>query len=148
MEGNNFKKKVVPLIFTQFWIISHLNKLDRLTPQDIYRATLFMSKPAKGDRGIEELLSDKYCAFGSSVFSFTSVLFWKEHMTSFCIPLLTEPPKVFQFCMMKFWKHSLSVGILISIDLEVNSIELFKLSVHKWIWIFGHVCSRSMKFAN
>ena len=37
MRGNNFKeKKVVPLIFTQFWIRSHLNKLDRLTPQDVY----------------------------------------------------------------------------------------------------------------
>ena len=37
MTGNNFKeKKVVPLIFTQFWSRSHLNKLDRLTPQDVY----------------------------------------------------------------------------------------------------------------
>ena len=37
MRGNNFKeKKVIPLIFTQFWIRSHLNKLDRLTPQDVY----------------------------------------------------------------------------------------------------------------
>ena len=37
MRGNNFKqKKFVPLIFTQFWIRSHLNKLDRLTPQDAY----------------------------------------------------------------------------------------------------------------
>ena len=32
MIGNNFKKKkVVPLIFTQFWISSHLNKLNWLT---------------------------------------------------------------------------------------------------------------------
>ena len=37
MKGNNFKgKKVVLLIFIQFWIRSHLNQLDRLTPQDIY----------------------------------------------------------------------------------------------------------------
>ena len=37
MTGNNFKeKKVVPLIFTQFWSRSHLNKLDQLTPQDVY----------------------------------------------------------------------------------------------------------------
>ena len=37
MRGNNFKeKKVVPLIFTQFCIRSHLNKLYWLTPQDIY----------------------------------------------------------------------------------------------------------------
>ena len=36
MRGNNFKeKKVVPLIFMQFWIRSHLNQLDRLTPQDV-----------------------------------------------------------------------------------------------------------------
>jgi hypothetical protein len=35
MRGNNFKeKKVVPLIFMQFWNRSHLNQLDRLTPQD------------------------------------------------------------------------------------------------------------------
>ena len=40
MRGNNFKeKKVVPLIFTQFWIRSHLNQLDRLTPQDVYITT-------------------------------------------------------------------------------------------------------------
>ena len=64
----------------------------------------------------------KYCAFGSSVFCFTSVLFRKEHMISFWYPLLNESAKVFLFCMMKFWKHSLSVGILISIELEVNSI--------------------------
>ena len=37
MRGNNFKeKKVVPLIFTQFWIRTHLNQLDPLTPQDAY----------------------------------------------------------------------------------------------------------------
>ena len=30
------KKKVVSLIFTQFWSRSHLSKLDRLTPQDVY----------------------------------------------------------------------------------------------------------------
>ena len=37
MRGNNFKeKKVIPLIFTQFWIRSHLNQLVRLTPQDVY----------------------------------------------------------------------------------------------------------------
>ena len=37
MRGNNIKeKKVVPLIFTQFWIRSHLNKLNLLTPQDVY----------------------------------------------------------------------------------------------------------------
>ena len=37
MTGNNFKeKKAVPFIFTQFWSRSHLNKLDRLTPQDVY----------------------------------------------------------------------------------------------------------------
>ena len=37
MTGNNFKeKKVVSLIFMQFWSRSHLNKLDRLTPQDVY----------------------------------------------------------------------------------------------------------------
>ena len=36
MRGNKFKeKKVVPLIFTQFWIRSHLNQIDRLTPQDV-----------------------------------------------------------------------------------------------------------------
>ena len=36
MRGNNFKeKKVIPLIFTEFWIRSHLNKLDRLTPQEV-----------------------------------------------------------------------------------------------------------------
>ena len=29
------RKKVVPLIFTQFWIRSHLNKLDRLISQDV-----------------------------------------------------------------------------------------------------------------
>ena len=40
MRGNNFKqKKVVPLIFMQFWIRSHLNQLDRLTPQDVYITT-------------------------------------------------------------------------------------------------------------
>ena len=37
IRGNNFKeKKVVPLIFTQFWTRSHLNNLDPLTSQDIY----------------------------------------------------------------------------------------------------------------
>ena len=37
MRGNNFKeKKVVPLIFTQFCIRSHLNQLERMTPQDVY----------------------------------------------------------------------------------------------------------------
>ena len=37
MRGNNFKeKKVVPLTFPQFWVTSHLNKLDWLTPQDVY----------------------------------------------------------------------------------------------------------------
>ena len=37
MRGNNIKeKKVVSLIFTTFWIRSYLNKLDWLTPQDIY----------------------------------------------------------------------------------------------------------------
>ena len=37
MSGNSFKeKKVIPLIFTLFWIRSHLNKLDCLTPQDVY----------------------------------------------------------------------------------------------------------------
>ena len=37
MTGNTFEqKKIVPLIFTQFWSRSHLNKLDRLTPQDVY----------------------------------------------------------------------------------------------------------------
>ena len=36
MRGNNFKeKKVIPFIFTQFRIRSHLNKIDRLTPQDV-----------------------------------------------------------------------------------------------------------------
>ena len=36
MRGINFKeKKVVPLIFMQF-CHCHLNKLDRLTPQDVY----------------------------------------------------------------------------------------------------------------
>ena len=40
MRGNNFKeKKVVPLIFTHYWIRSHLNKLDRLTPKDVYYLT-------------------------------------------------------------------------------------------------------------
>ena len=45
MRGNNFKeKKVVPLIFTLFWIRSHLNKLDRLTPQDVYYLCIYKCK--------------------------------------------------------------------------------------------------------
>ena len=37
MRGNDLEEtKVVPLIFKQFWSRSHLNKLDRLTPQDVY----------------------------------------------------------------------------------------------------------------
>ena len=37
MRRNNFKeKKGIPLLFKQFWIRSYLNKLDRLTPQDVY----------------------------------------------------------------------------------------------------------------
>ena len=37
MTGNNFKeKKGFSLIFKQFWSRSHLSKLDRLTPQDVY----------------------------------------------------------------------------------------------------------------
>ena len=37
MRWNNFKEKWgAPLIFKKFWIRSHLNKLDRLTPQDVY----------------------------------------------------------------------------------------------------------------
>ena len=37
MRGHDFEKnKVVPLIFKQFYSRSHLNKLDRLTPKDIY----------------------------------------------------------------------------------------------------------------
>ena len=37
MRGNDFEEnKVVLLIFTKFWCRSHLNKLDRLTPQDVY----------------------------------------------------------------------------------------------------------------
>ena len=36
MRGNDFEEnKVVLLIFKQFCSRSHLNKLDRLTPQDI-----------------------------------------------------------------------------------------------------------------
>ena len=42
MTGNNFKeKKVVPLIFIQFWSRSHLNKLDLLTQQDVYYLLTF-----------------------------------------------------------------------------------------------------------
>ena len=37
MTGNNFKeKKAISLIFMQIWSRSHLNKLDWLTPQDVY----------------------------------------------------------------------------------------------------------------
>ena len=37
MRGNDFEvNKVVPLIFKQFWSRSDLNKLDWLTPQDVY----------------------------------------------------------------------------------------------------------------
>ena len=37
MRGNDFEEnKVIPLIFKQFWSRSHLSKLDRLTPQDVY----------------------------------------------------------------------------------------------------------------
>ena len=37
MRGNDFEEnKVIPLIFKQFWSRSHVSKLDRLTPQDVY----------------------------------------------------------------------------------------------------------------
>ena len=48
MRGNNFKeKKVVPLIFTQFWIRSHLNQLDRLTPHLLRSISLLKSLQTK-----------------------------------------------------------------------------------------------------
>ena len=37
MREKGFEEnKVVPSIFKQFWSRNHLNKLDQLTPQDIY----------------------------------------------------------------------------------------------------------------
>ena len=45
MRGKNFKEKnIVPLIFTQFWIRNHLNKLDWLTPQDPCIAAFYFAK--------------------------------------------------------------------------------------------------------
>ena len=52
MAGNNFKeKKVISLIFMQFWSRSHFNKLDWLTPQAIcYKLVYIQLLPAKTPR--------------------------------------------------------------------------------------------------
>ena len=57
MRGTYFEEsKVVSLVFKQFWSRSHLNKLDWLTPQDVYY-TCSTEKPPSETDPLEELLA-------------------------------------------------------------------------------------------
>ena len=43
MRGNYFEEnKVVPSIFMQFRSRNHMNKLDSLTPQDVYKIHMYL----------------------------------------------------------------------------------------------------------